>query len=356
METLEEKKWHEFFLNQIFSVSAGKRLETRNKIPGLRPFIGAADNNNGVTGFVQNENTSKDKNVLGVNYNGAPCIAFYHPYRCLFSDDVKRLHLLQRKDNPLILLFFPAVFAMQKSKYTYGYKFKEQRMLRQKLMLPATSEDTPDYDYMSKYVKQKKSKLLARYTAYVKRRLAELGAPVAIPELMEKEWKDFQLTKIFAVVSRGKRLKKADHISGNIPYISSTAMTNGMDGTCGNSHGVRMFSDCLTIANSGSVGSCFYHPYEFIASDHVTALKCKTYNSYIYLFLSILIGRLKEKYNFNREINDFRIARERIMLPVNDSSLPDYVYMEQYVKNLLWKKYRQYLDFLEAQGKVDTTR
>lgn len=44
------------------------------------------------------------------------------------------------------------------------------------------------------------------------------------------------------------------------------------------------------------------------------------------------------------------------MLPMNGSGAPDYVYMEQYVKNLLRKKYRQYLDFLEAQRKVDTIR
>lgn len=73
---LDEKEWCEFSLDDIFTVSAGKRLETRNKIPGTRPFIGATDNNNGVTGFVGNDNSSRDGNVLGVNYNGAPCIAF----------------------------------------------------------------------------------------------------------------------------------------------------------------------------------------------------------------------------------------------------------------------------------------
>ena len=81
------------FFNDIFTVEAGKRLETRNKMPGTCPFIGATDNGNGITGYVANDNASKDCNVLGVNYNGAPCIAFYHPYGCIFTDDVKRLHL-----------------------------------------------------------------------------------------------------------------------------------------------------------------------------------------------------------------------------------------------------------------------
>lgn len=161
---LDEKEWHEFPLDDIFTVGAGKRLETRNKVPGTRPFIGATDNGNGVTGFVGNDNASKDSNVLGVNYNGAPCIAFYHPYECIFTDDVKRLHLRNYEDNKFVLLFFVSVFAQQRSKYSYGYKFKEQRMLRQKLMLPVTDSGKPDYEYMEQYAK---NMMLRKYQQYL---------------------------------------------------------------------------------------------------------------------------------------------------------------------------------------------
>ncbi|WP_206426978.1 restriction endonuclease subunit S [Agathobaculum sp. Marseille-P7918] len=161
---LDEKEWCEFSLDDIFTVSAGKRLETRNKVPGTRPFIGATDNNNGVTGFVGNDNSSRDGNVLGVNYNGAPCIAFYHPYECIFTDDVKRLHLRHHSDNKFVLLFFVSIFAKQRSKYSYGYKFKEQRMLRQKLMLPITDSGEPDYEYMEQY---SKNIMLRKYQQYL---------------------------------------------------------------------------------------------------------------------------------------------------------------------------------------------
>lgn len=153
LTALNDKNWGEFPLSDLFIVLPGKRLETRNKIPGNRPFIGASDNSNGITGFVGNDNSSKDSNVLGVNYNGAPCIAFYHPYECLFTDDVKRLHLRNYPDGKYIMLFFISVFAKQRSKYGYGYKFNEQRMLRQKLMVPVTDNGTPDYFYMEQYVK-----------------------------------------------------------------------------------------------------------------------------------------------------------------------------------------------------------
>lgn len=108
-------------------------------------------------------------NVLGVNYNGAPCIAFYHPYECIFTDDVKRLHLRNYEDNKFVLLFFVSVFAQQRSKYSYGYKFKEQRMLRQKLMLPVTDSGKPDYEYMEQYAKNMILRKYQQYLAFLDR-------------------------------------------------------------------------------------------------------------------------------------------------------------------------------------------
>ncbi len=42
-------------------------------------------------------------------------------------------------------------------------------------------------------------------------------------ELKNKEWKEFDLKDIFPKIQRGKRLKKAGHQKGKVPYISSTA-------------------------------------------------------------------------------------------------------------------------------------
>ena len=48
---------------------------------------------------------------------------------------------------------------------------------------------------------------------------------------------------------------------------------NGVDNFIANDKGVRCFENCLTLANSGSVGATFFHHYRFVASDHVTALE-----------------------------------------------------------------------------------
>jgi hypothetical protein len=151
------------------------------------------------------------------------------------------------------------------------------------------------------------------------------------------------LKDIFTEIQRGKRLKKTDHKKGKMPYISSTGLNNGVDGYVGNKEKVRIFSDCLTIANSGSVGACFYQPFEFVASDHVTQLKNDDFNEYTYKFISSIVKRLGVKYSFNREMNDTRIKKEKILLPVNDQKEPDYDYMENYMKQVEYKKLNEYL-------------
>lgn len=170
-----------------------------------------------------------------------------------------------------------------------------------------------------------------------------------VPPLETKTWKDFFLKKLFPSIQRGRRLVKEHQITGNMPYVSSTALNNGIDNFICNSVGVRKFSNCLSIANSGSVGSSFYEPFTYVASDHVTHLKNDRMNMYHYLFIATLTRRMSEKYNFNREINDFRISKEKIILPVSASGEIDYDYMEQYIKNLMLRKYKDYATYRERK-------
>lgn len=174
--------------------------------------------------------------------------------------------------------------------------------------------------------------------------------------LAHKKWREFYLKDIFQTIQRGRRLKKSDHISGYMPYISSTALNNGVDGYIGNIDNVRIFQSCLTIANSGSVGACFYQSFSFVASDHVTKLENTHLDKYICLFISTIASRLSEKYSFNREMNDNRIKRELIMLPSNDLGEPDYYFMGKYMRDLETKKLSSYKNYISKRIKELSSR
>lgn len=301
---------------------------------GKRPFIGATDSNNGITAWVDNTNESLDKLVLGVNYNGSVVETFFHPYECIFSDDVKRLHLKNGITSYHVMLFLKTMIIQQKVKFEYGYKFNEKRMKRQKILLPVTDEDSPDWQFMEEYMRRKEILLLKPTIEKLCKQLILRENLGGGGKLCLHQWKPFLITEIFTEIQRGKRLKKADHTEGTVPYVSSTALNNGVDGFIGNEGSIRIFDDCITIANSGSVGSAFFHQYEFVASDHVTQLKRKGLDKYAYLFMLPIINRLSEKYCFNREINDKRIKRERILLPVNNKGEIDFEFMSSFMQEV----------------------
>lgn len=164
-EELKSRQWQSFRIDGIFNILPGKRLVAADSTPGDRPFIGALDNSNGVARFVSDKNDSLDKNVLGVNYNGnGMVIGFYHPYECIFSDDVKRFHLKEWKDDPFILLFMKTAILMQKKKFGYLYKFNAERMAHTSIMLPVTEDGKPDYELMESFGR----KLMAsKYNQYL---------------------------------------------------------------------------------------------------------------------------------------------------------------------------------------------
>lgn len=116
MKKFCELKWKAFKIDEIFNISSGKRLTKECMKEGDTPFVGSTDSNNGITAFCGNENESVDSNVLGVNYNGSVVENFYHPYKALFSDDVKRLHLKEVNNNLYVCLFIKVSILQQKKK------------------------------------------------------------------------------------------------------------------------------------------------------------------------------------------------------------------------------------------------
>ena len=159
--SLTNRKWKEFFLEDVVSINGGKRLTKADMQLGYMPFIGASEMNNGITAFTSSRNESLDSNVLGVNYNGSVGFSFYHPYEAIFSDDVKRIKWLDSShNNRYTLLFLSTVIGQQKCKFAYGYKFNAQRMKRQKILLPISANDTIDWQFMEEYMKLKEKEIL----------------------------------------------------------------------------------------------------------------------------------------------------------------------------------------------------
>ncbi len=358
MMTLTDREWKAFYIsdekdNGIFKLRASLSGIDKNKLVACKepdiPYITRSDFNNGVAMFVGKEQKEKfkidDGNVITIGLDTQT--VFYQPHPFYTGQNIQVLY--NEYLNKYVAKFIIPLLKMQVSKLSWGGNGATLgRLKRMQLLLPISDDGQPDYAFMEEFIKEREAAKRKQYLDYCQEQLKIFGGGYSLIHLADKQWKSFFIVDVFDTIQRGKRLKTADHLVGEVPYVSSSALNNGVDNFVSNDKGVRKFSDCLSLANSGSVGSSFYEPFEFVASDHITHLKSKAFNKYHYLFLATMTGRLSQKYNFNREINDKRISREIILLPITDKGEPDYEYMEKYSKNLLCEKIQRYIKYVEC--------
>lgn len=353
MQGLDEKEWEPFEIQNIFTIDSGFRLESRNRKPGSRPFIGALDNSNGIVEFVSDTNASLDSNVLGVNYDGNGMgIGFYHPYECIFSDSVKRFHWKDIEDKEELALFAKTMIEKQRSKFDYLYKFNAKRMAATSIELPVKDDKQPDFSYMQEYIQECRRQKLQQYIQYVEKRIEELGDYADILSLHECLWNEFRIGDLFSISRPAARNKDA-YETGGVPFVASGAVNNGVMKLCSPMNGEKLdIGNCITV--SPVDGSAFYQPMNFLgrggAGSSILMLRADFLNVFVGEFIARLIQQTTSKYTYGHMGNKDSIGRERIMLPVDDTGAPDFEYMEQYSKNMMLRKYQQYLNFLNCKN------
>ena len=342
---LQDIEWGKFKISNIFTVEKviGKPIE--NYSIGNIPYISTASTNNAVVNFVYDINSVSTGNTISVDPIKGSC--FYHEYKFVgrgFSGASVNL-LRTDKLNKYNAIFCCSVIqktAMEKA--SYGYLFNSDRLKNGIILLPIDQDGNPNWHFMEEYIKEREEKKRSYLLTYYRDKLCDL---VICPEVLtDVKWGEFFVSDVFDTVQRGKRLTKVNQIYGETPYISSTSLNNGVDNFIGNIENIRKSDHDLTLANSGSVGACFYHDYEYIASDHVTSLKLLNGYDTSYKFMSVILARLEGKYSFNREINDTRIKREKLLLPIDKDGNPNWSYMENFIKNIEQKKIKEIIKYL----------
>lgn len=337
--TLDSVEWKTFKIKHIFEtfrgtnglqVHTGSYIKKNEFKESIIPRITVKETSNGIDSYVFSENKGFRvfENFISVSFLGG---VFYHPYEASIDMKVHALIPIDVKLNKYNAQFLMNSIKNNIKYSSYGNQLSSTDLPRIQILLPIDSKGNPNWKFMEDYIKQEMREQSQKVITYYENKLMKLGFELLD---LEVEWKEFFFTDIFKEIKRGKRLTKSNQIDGNIPYISSTGINNGVDNFIGNDEKVRKYANNLSLANSGSVGSCFYHNYEYIASDHITALTSEHADEYIYKFMSTIISRLEEKYSFNREINDKRISREKLFLPIDKNGEPHWEYMSNFVKKL----------------------
>lgn len=160
--------------------------------------------------------------------------------------------------------------------------------------------------------------------------------------LNDREWKAFELCSIFKNF-HGKRLVKTMRRSGTYPLLTAGNTNNGVTEFIKNTD-MNYFKDFISV---DMFGNAFYHPYNATGDDNIYFFKCDKLSKYIKLFIVVCINSQKEKFSYGKQFRQYNADNMRIMLPIDVRGMPDYTFMEQYIKEREDKFKQNYIDYID---------
>lgn len=345
MQTLNEKEWLPFQLDELFSFQRGQENNMSARKGGITPLVSAKANNNGIKDFVSTDRKRIKGNCLTLNNDGdgGAGLSYYQPMNMTLDTHVTAL-IPKHRRNQNELLFLSACISGLHGFFGHGLSISNKRATKIHVMLPVTDFGEPDYSYMAKYTTKMGGGMLMRYRSYVTEQLAHLEYK-RIPTLTEKTWAAIELGQI-ADIHSGRDIYAKERTTGNIPYVTAGTANNGIGYFVGNINDSKA-KNAISVNRNGAVGESFYHPYEALYGNDCRRVNLRiARNAATQLFLARCISAQKKAFSYGRKLGTKRLKKLHIMLPVTNAGTPDYVYMEQYIINMMRKKYEQYLSFL----------
>lgn len=309
-------------LSELFEARYGVNLElcsfeeNHKRSVDFIPFVSRTENNNGVSSFVKIDSSIKaiQKNTLTVAVSGSVLSTFLQPYDYYSGRDL--YYLIPKREMTERELVYYAI-CIKRNKYKYSYGRQANKTLRD-LLIPAYVPD----NFLSLKIKK-----LNRESSSDKKISLDIGS-----------WKWFDYPEVFDL-TKGYYNNRPELDARGVPFISATENNNGITDFVARV-GTKIFSGkSITVSNDGSIGNAFYQENDFTCSHSVNVIRInKKYgeelNRYIALFLIPLIQKEKFRFNYGFKWRIERMKESKIKLPVDKNGIPDWQFMEDYIKSL----------------------
>ena len=151
----------------------------------------------------------------------------------------------------------------------------------------------------------------------------------ALAHFNELKWKEFNLENLYGKSTRGKRLKSADRIKGDLPFVTAGEADTGISAYIGNE--VEIFSKNTTTIDM--FGSAKYRNYDYGADDHVAVVHTEKLPKHAAVFVTAAVHKASHTGKFDYSNNFYASDADElnIMLPVTSDDSPDYAFMENFI-------------------------
>lgn len=347
---LTDRKWKEFKVETIFDIFNlkpyhKKDLLSSNDNKDSIPYITRTNKNNGLEDIVKNCSEFKTNPSNIIIFGAENATFFYQPFEHIAGN--KMYGMKNNKINKYTGLFLQQMLnsSVKDCGFGYGQGLTGTRERKRSIMLPVSKNDEnlPDWDFMEQYTREQLSLKLKIYKKYV-HSVTQKFKYNDITPLNNKKWGEFIIGDLFNI-SIGKNVdgNKVNKSSGKTPYITRKESNNGLDGFIDNDIcKLNLKFPVITIGNE--TAQPFVQKFPFYTGTKVNILEpIADISEETLHFIAISLTNHKAKYNFSYTMNSTRLKKQKIMLPVNALGEPDYEYMEQYIKNIILKKYKDYL-------------
>ncbi len=347
---LETVKWGDYRIKDVLEWQSQKEIdplkldELKDETEPVYPFYGQATINNGIISFHQLTNkvlNNKDgKSTILIHSNNQNIVYLETPF--YLKDGHGATSVLQseklNKTNQMFII--ASIDKVIKEKYSYNKKATKIELKNTVIKLP-TQNSKIDFEFMETFIAELEVQRIAELEV---QRIAELEAYLlatglndytinaeeqqVLQDFENVNWGTFNLEKLFGKSTRGKRLKSADRISGNLPFVTAGETDEGISAFIRNN--VTVFSENTTTIDM--FGSAKYRNYKYGGDDHIAVVHTENLPKCAAIFVTTAINKSSNtgKFNYGRNFYAKDADELNILLPTKNNQ-PNYAIMETFI-------------------------
>lgn len=304
----------------MFSSSSGNYDIQKEHINGKGNYVVSAGlTDNGILGKTDVEATIFDEHTITVDMFG---YAFYRQFKYKM---VTHARVFSLRPNFVISenqgLFLSNSLHFLSSKFGYENMCSWGKIKNTYIKLP-TKDGKIDFNFMENFIDE-----LEAYLSVTGLKDTHLSSEEeqALREFEHIDWDTFNLEVLFGKSTRGKRLKSADRIIGELPFVTAGEADEGISAFIGND--VTVFSSNTTTIDM--FGSAKYRNYKYGGDDHIAVVHTEKLSKYAAIFITAAIHKSSHTGKFDYGHNFYAKDADElwISLPAKDKQ-PDYDRMQ----------------------------
>lgn len=199
------------------------------------------------------------------------------------------------------------------------------------VLLPSDEYGLPDWQWMESYIDSLHSEPLKTNNAD-KAILDAFAFDI-------REWREFRVEELFDSIYKvasynDSELERVDVWSEKaIPYVTRTDLDNSVKSLV-LSAGLANIEAGNAIVIGDTTSTISYQLGPFVAGEHIIAARADWMNKYTGLFITCLLRQERYRYSYGRAYKLDSIRNTEIRLPVTSDGVPDWQWMESYIKSL----------------------